>query len=135
MHKKTTSIKNKKFPPEAYRLILEVLNATVKLISNRQLQPSAPYAENRATDEKGHEFHISGRELLAGFKIYMREEYGNLALLLLERWGITSTEDVGQIVFDMVEQGKMTRREADTIDDFKDVYDFSEVFSPDIMEL
>ena len=119
------------YTPEAYNLILEVLNATVGLIRDGKIEPVAPYANDRATDESKHEFHISGRELLMGFRIYAKEQYGNMALLLLERWGLKSTEDVGNIVFEMVEKGRMSKRENDSIDDFKDNYDFINVFGSD----
>lgn len=118
----------KKYSPEAYQLVLDALNHTVELLQNGKIKPVAPYADNRATDQQHKEFHISGQELLEGFKLHVREEYGNMALFLLERWGIKNTEDVGNIVFEMVESGRMSKRENDSIDDFKDKYDFQKVF-------
>ncbi|MHC4873935.1 MAG: Minf_1886 family protein [Planctomycetota bacterium] len=129
MTKKQT--KQSKYTPEAYELVLEALNATAKMVDCGEIVPNAPYADDRAIDENPAAFHISGRELLEGFKIHVRRQYGNMALLLLERWGLKTTEDVGNIVFEMVEAGRMSKRETDSIDDFKNGYDFAEAFTAD----
>ena len=59
-----------------------------------------------------------------------RERWGCLARLVLEHWGVSRTEDVGEIVFLMVDDEKLQwkRRETDTKDDFAQAYDFAAVF-------
>lgn len=118
-----------RYTPEAYELVLEALNVTSKMVDDGEITPNAPYADERAPAENPAAFHISGRELLVGFKVHVRKQYGNMALLLLERWGLKSTEDVGNIVFEMVDSGRMSKRESDSIEDFKGGYDFKEAFA------
>lgn len=73
--------------------------------------------------------HISGKELLEGIRDFAIEQYGVMARTVLEHWGITKTQDFGSIVFNLVDKKILSRTEADSIDDFKDVYDFKIAFS------
>ena len=72
--------------------------------------------------------HINARELLEGIRRYALEEYGPLARIVLEHWGVYRCEDFGRIVFRMVDRGIMKKTERDSIDDFKGGYDFSRAF-------
>jgi uncharacterized repeat protein (TIGR04138 family) len=51
-----------------------------------------------------------------------------MARSVLEYWGISSTRDLGEIVFALVELGVLVKQEDDTIDSFDGVFDFEEVF-------
>jgi uncharacterized repeat protein (TIGR04138 family) len=53
-----------------------------------------------------------------------------MARLMLERSGLCCTEDVGNVVFVMVEAGVLGKRDSDSIDDFRDGYEFDEAFRP-----
>lgn len=72
--------------------------------------------------------HVSGQELCEGIRDYALEQYGPMALKLLQSWGINRTEDFGQIVFNLVEFGIFGKTETDSIEDFNNVYDFETVF-------
>lgn len=71
---------------------------------------------------------LTGRELLEGFRCLALERYGPTARLVLEHWGVRTTEDVGRVVMNMVAAGLMRKSDRDTIEDFKDVFDFTEEF-------
>ena len=47
---------------------------------------------------------------------------------LLHSWGISNTEDFGQIVFNLVEYGIFGKTDSDRIEDFNAVYDFEKTF-------
>jgi uncharacterized repeat protein (TIGR04138 family) len=51
-----------------------------------------------------------------------------MARTVLRRWNITGTLDFGRIVFALVEAGHMQKTDDDTLDDFKNVYDFRNAF-------
>jgi len=70
--------------------------------------------------------HISGKELLLGIREFALEQYGPMAKAVFSHWGIKTTEDFGEIVFNMVENGLLGKTEEDSRDDFKDVYDFDQ---------
>jgi len=72
--------------------------------------------------------HISGQELSLGCRDYALAQFGLTAGAVLEYWGITSTRDIGHIVFALVDLGLLMKQDADSIDDFEAVYDFEEEF-------
>ncbi len=72
--------------------------------------------------------HISGKELARGAKDLALRQYGPMARTVLAHWGIHSTEDLGDIVFAMVECGVLIKREEDSRDDFCGLFDFEEAF-------
>jgi uncharacterized repeat protein (TIGR04138 family) len=51
-----------------------------------------------------------------------------LARTVLVRWNVTSTYDFGRIVFAMVDSGLMQKTDDDSIEDFRNVYDFKTAF-------
>ena len=72
--------------------------------------------------------HITGRELANACRDLAIERYGIMARLVLERWGVASTDDIGSVVFTLVDLGFLASQPADTRDQFSDVYDFFEAF-------
>jgi uncharacterized repeat protein (TIGR04138 family) len=75
--------------------------------------------------------HITGGELAHGVRELALKQYGPMARTVLAHWGIHETEDLGDIVFAMVECGVLIKREEDRREDFQDVFDFEEVFERD----
>jgi uncharacterized repeat protein (TIGR04138 family) len=77
---------------------------------------------------RGRPGHVRGRELLEAFRTVARRLYGPMALTVLQHMGLYRTEDVGEIVFLLVEEGILKKREEDTMEDFRDVFRFEEAF-------
>lgn len=75
--------------------------------------------------------HISGEELADGVRRLALARYGPMARTVLEHWGIHSTDDLGEIVFAMVECGVLIKRDEDRKEDFQDLFDFEEAFERD----
>ncbi len=72
--------------------------------------------------------HVNGRELSEGLKGMGIERYGPMAKAVFKHWGITVTDDFGEIVFNMIEDGLMRKTDDDSRQDFKGVYDFDQAF-------
>jgi uncharacterized repeat protein (TIGR04138 family) len=72
--------------------------------------------------------HISGRELCEGLHEYALMKWGLMARTVLRRWNINSTLDFGRIVFAMVDNGFLKKTDEDSLEDFRDVYDFKSAF-------
>ena len=72
--------------------------------------------------------HISGGELLDGIREFALEEFGPMTKTLLAGWGITCTEDIGEVVFNMVESGLLGKTDKDSREDFAKGYDFDQAF-------
>jgi len=97
-----------RYDPEAYSFILEALSFTQKKFKRSK--------------------HVNGKELLEGIKVLLMEQFGPMSMTVLEHWGIKSTEDFGNIVFHLVQKRILSKTDADDIGDFKDVFDFDQVF-------
>ncbi|HEY8166840.1 MAG TPA: Minf_1886 family protein [Gemmatimonadaceae bacterium] len=72
--------------------------------------------------------HISAVELANACRELALERFGLMTRLVLERWGITATSDIGEIVFALVELGLLVKQPADTREEFASVFDFHEAF-------
>ena len=72
--------------------------------------------------------HITGKELCFGLAELATRKWGRMAKVVLNHLGINSTYDFGQIVYLMVDNKWMHARPEDSVEEFRDVYDFEEVF-------
>jgi uncharacterized repeat protein (TIGR04138 family) len=77
----------------------------------------------------GEKRHVSGQELTRGLLLFAQKQFGPLARTVLRYWGITGTEDLGNIVYNMIEIGIMSKQTEDTIEHFHDIIDFNEFFN------
>lgn len=100
--------RNPRFQAEAYLFLLSALHTIMESLERPR--------------------HISGSELVEGVRTLALERFGLLARTVLEHWGIHSTDDLGEIVFALVDCGVLTKQEGDTREDFSEVFDFEEVF-------
>ncbi len=73
--------------------------------------------------------HISGKELAQGVRDLAIQQFGPMAKTVLKHWGINSTADIGNIVFNLIGCKLLSKTETDTIEDFINVYDFDSAFS------
>ena len=72
--------------------------------------------------------HLSGAELAWACRDFAREQFGLLAPTVLAHWGITCTEDLGRMVFALIDVGLLASQPTDKPEDFARVYDFAEEF-------
>jgi uncharacterized repeat protein (TIGR04138 family) len=79
----------------------------------------------RRLDRQGH---ITGRELAESARLLALEQFGPIAKVVLNEWGLESTEDIGRIVFLMVDNEILSKTEEDRIEDFRDAFDFEVEF-------
>ena len=121
--------KDARYHREAYLFVREALDYTQKCMSK------APKGESRqgaggggeeASDNRAR--HVSGQELLNGIRGFALEQFGPMALMLFQEWGLKGCEDVGEIVFNMVENNLMAKTKNDSREDYRGGYDFEEAF-------
>ena len=67
---------------------------------------------------------MSGRELCEGARRLALDNYGLMALAVLSLWGIRSTSDIGEIVFNLIASGDLEKTPSDSRADFDNVFDF-----------
>ena len=100
--------RNPRFHARSYEFVLHALHSVIRTLDEPR--------------------HITGNELANGVQELALSRYGPLARTVLEHWGIHETEDVGRVVFAMVEQGILVKEDEDDQQDFTDLFDFEEAF-------
>ncbi len=105
--------KDPRYHPAAYELVRDALHA----------------ASKQFRDENADDQHVSGQELLAGFRDHVLAEYGPMSTLILDQWGLQCGEDVGNIVYNLIGVGYFGRNDGDSLADFGGGYDFSTAFT------
>jgi uncharacterized repeat protein (TIGR04138 family) len=110
---------------EAYEFVFDALKHTQKMLGR---QPP-PDKEGEPVAELHH--HVSGPELLTGIRDFALREFGLMARTVFRMWGVDNTGDFGEIVFNLVESGLMSKTEEDRRADFQDVYDLDQALVQD----
>lgn len=119
--------KDPRYHREAYLFVREALDHTQKIV-NKGGKTEARQAAATEDIVEGKVRHVTGQELLAGIRDYALDQYGPMALTVLNEWGVARCEDFGEIVFNMVESHLLAKTKKDSRDDFKGGYDFEEAF-------
>jgi len=86
----------------------------------------APSGKQPASEKERPVRHVSGQELCVALKQLAHRQYGFMAKLVLASWGIHATSDFGEIVYNLIGIGKMSKSEHDRREDFDNVYDFEQ---------
>ena len=105
--------KDLRFSSDAYHFVQEGLNHTLK-----SLKRGSQHAHR----------HVSGQELLYGLREFALKEYGPMSKAVLNEWGIKTTDDIGQIVFNLVNASVLGKNDTDSPSDFKNVFTFDDAF-------
>jgi uncharacterized repeat protein (TIGR04138 family) len=93
------------------------------------LRDALDYTTKQQKKTKGASVrHVAGPELLEGVRQYALKEFGPMVVTVLSYWGVRSCEDVGHMVFNLIGAGIFGKTEEDSIEDFKNVFDFQEAF-------
>lgn len=72
--------------------------------------------------------HVSGQQLCWAIRDTALNRWGLMARGVLNRWSIHRTDDIGAIIFALVDNGWLQKQPTDTLDDFGNVFSFSEAF-------
>ncbi len=125
---------------ESYAFVLESLKRarTRKLKEQRKQRDRdrAARARKRAqalpagkaeTEPAGH---VTGSELCQAARRLALRYYGLMAITVLNEWGIRSTSDIGEIVYNLIASGDLDKTPNDKRSDFDDVFDFAKALRP-----
>jgi uncharacterized repeat protein (TIGR04138 family) len=112
------------------------LNLLEKLREQNPRYSDAAYlfvlsALQHAIDRLDEPRHITGQELAEGVKDLAIEQFGPMARTVLEHWGIHATSDMGAIVYALIDCRVLIKQESDSLDDFRDVFEFDDAFDRD----
>jgi uncharacterized repeat protein (TIGR04138 family) len=101
-----------RYDREAYLFLREALDHTQKLLGRSSTEVR----------------HVSGQQLLVGIRDYALEQFGPMAATVLDDWGVRRCEDFGELVFNLIEQGLLSKTDSDRREDFQGGYDFTDAF-------
>ena len=75
--------------------------------------------------------HVSGSELAWACRDLALQQYGLTARSVLRHWGISTTRDIGEIVYALVDVSLLSTQPGDRVEDFEGVYEFQDALGPD----
>jgi uncharacterized repeat protein (TIGR04138 family) len=103
-----------RFASDAYAFVMDSLEVTMRRIGQRR--------------------HVSAEELVGGLCANARQRFGLFAYTVLSKWGMTTSDDVGEIVFQLIDAGILSRQESDRRTDFDGVANFHDALEASSLE-
>ena len=123
---------------EAYAFILEALNQARQLklkgLGRDRATKDAAKSSGNAPPEPGPSGkprmlgHVDAAELCDAVRKLGLRQYGSLAAMLLAHWGVRSTADIGEIVYNLIAAGDLEKTDGDSRSDFNNLFDFETAF-------
>ena len=108
---------DRRYTIEAYQFVREALSYAQEVMG-------LGIAESVPGGEGNVERHLTGQQLCEASRRYALDQYGLLAKTVLKSWGIQSTQDFGEIVYNLIEVDLMKKSDNDRREDFDGVFDF-----------
>ncbi len=121
-----------RFKFEAYQFVREALAyAHEQMLAAAQLPTKSADAKSTDDDRGGFTgHHITGQQLCEACRHYGLQQYGYLTAMVLASWGVRSTSDFGEIVYNLISIEQMRKSDSDQREDFDEVYSFDTAFQP-----
>ena len=113
-----------RYPVEAYEFIRDALTYAHDVMG---LGDSKGVDEPDKREEET-ERHLTGQELCEACRRLAIEEFGMMAGVVLNNWGVKATSDIGEIVYNLIRVDLMRKSPADRREDFNNAYDFKKAF-------
>ncbi len=111
------------YPPDAFAFVREGLH-----MAATQAHGPEPEMANPALAGKRH---VSGQQLCEAMQDLAIRRWGMMAKTVLNSWHIRYTLDFGKIVYAMIDSQLMQKTDGDSLEDFRDVFDFNQAFAPE----
>ena len=103
---------------EAYEFVITAYHYTQKMLGRS--------VQRRGQKPDAGQHHVSGRQLLEGIRALALRDFGLMASTVFKCWGIHSTDDFGEIVFNLVAGELMSKTDEDCREDFHNVFDLED---------
>lgn len=113
---------------EAYAFVYEALAHAHKVLGlgagKRSESTTRKKSKTAGGQEERSENHLTGQQLCEAIRLYALEQYGYMAKCVFNTWGVQTTSDFGEIVYNLIRIGEMRKTKDDRREDFDGVYDF-----------
>ena len=116
---------DRRYKLEAYQFVGAGLEYSQEVLGLGKPGPRTRRKKSAEDDDRPVR-HVSGQDLCQALRRFAHEQYGFMAKLVLDSWGIRSTNDFGEIVYNLIKIGKMSKSDNDRREDFDNVYDFEQ---------
>lgn len=103
-----------RYARDAYPFVMDSLDFTMRRVGVRR--------------------HVSATELVRGLCDNAKRRFGLFAYTVLTKWGLDTSDDVGEVVFQLIDVGILSRQESDARADFNRVVDFREALEASSLE-
>jgi uncharacterized repeat protein (TIGR04138 family) len=110
--------KDNRYAYEAYEFLFDALAHTQEKLGR-------PVPENYQS-AAGPEHHVTGPELVEGYINLARKQFGRMSRVVLQFWGINTTDDIGELVFNLIEAGLLGKADSDRRSDFHALFDLQQ---------
>jgi uncharacterized repeat protein (TIGR04138 family) len=111
---------------DAYDFVFQALEFT------KRQKKTKTHSKTRASQGEFSR-HVSPRELCEGARDLALRSYGFLAYTVLKQWGIHSTSDLGEIVFNLIATGDLEKTPSDSRADFDHAFDLETALKRDFV--
>jgi len=119
-------VEDRRYKLDAYQFVRSGLEFAQEVLElGRAEETTLPEGEVRQIR------HVTGQDLSLALKEFAHDQYGFMAKLVLAEWGIHCTSDFGEIVYNLIKIGEMTKSPEDRREDFDDVFDFEQALVRD----
>ena len=109
-----------RYPMEAFEFLHEGLSRAVgQVYGDKAAQPASDPNQK----------HVSGSQLCNALREEAVARWGLLAQTVLNQWNIHATIDFGNMVYLLIRHSFMRKTEGDSLEDFRDVYEFPAAFN------
>ncbi len=98
---------------DVYAFVRDALDFTVK---------------QQKKNKEGASLHVTPSQLLDGIRLFALKEFGPMVSTVFGYWNVHSCEDIGHIVFNLIRKEFLRENDSDSIEQFRDGYDFHEAF-------
>ncbi len=108
--------RDRRYAYEAYEFIFEALSHTQHRVGRTPQEG----------ETLGEEHHVTGREIVEGAVDLARREFGLMARTVFSQWGINRSDDLGEIVFNLIESNLLSKTDRDSRADFVGICDMDQ---------
>ena len=105
-----------RYPFEAYDFVYQALGYVQHEMKKKAVTREGPN-------------HVTGQQLSEACRDFALQEYGMMAGTVLSSWNIKKTDDIGELVYNLININLMTRTDTDRQEDFNNVYDMKKAFA------
>ena len=116
-----------RYPQEAFAFLHDGLGHAVEFVHGAEALREAA----AKGDPDPQQLHVTGQQLCHGLRDLAIDRWGPLARTVLSQWNIRGTIDFGNMVYLLIDNEFMRKTDEDSVEDFRDVYDFETAFATD----